>query len=245
MTNDWSPSPAWRALGEVAPLALGIAREEAALAASDGIPAEEFDDGFAMMEVAGSLLRRTQDGDREAEAALVAGAAWLEARPEDALADDFLLRFPDRGAVGEGMRELLGPRLRSRLEADRDIRNPPAVEALIERLVAAAPGARALADDNRVGDHRAILAYGFVADLARREEALVAGGSLEQLGEPPADPAAETRAVLGLLEEAAGAGEQEVRDLVGAGFIEALTAESPLVPLLGPRLRALFDAESA
>ena len=74
-------------------------------------------------------------------------------------------------------------------------------------------------------DNDGLLPYLFLADVARWLEANIA------------DHPTEASAILGILESAADAADPDLRTLIFAGFVEALTNGTPVIPSLPRRLR--------
>jgi hypothetical protein len=106
-----------------------------------------------------------------------------------------------------------------------------ASEALVERLVRAAPALAPLLDELREADLGDALPQFFLDEAARRLTGRAAGGD--------AGAVADLTAVANLLEEAFG-GSDELDELIASSFLVALPYRSEpggdLVRLLGPRL---------
>jgi hypothetical protein len=225
---------------------------------------------WTVAEAARNLFVRLRAGDTTAVPVILGVADVLETRlgadpAVDAVIDDVLVHYPSPGEEHDDVTRALGPGLRAALDAQRDVRLPPAVEAFVDGLLRAVPVLHPLADETRYGYHRVVLPHVFLGEVVRRETALLTGGA--SLGLPPAcadgvagavengkvaelerlylagaaDPAAEVRAVLDHVEAALGA-DDEVDELVRVSFVENLPyrgeSGEEIIGLLGPRLTA-------
>lgn len=146
----------------------------------------------------------------------------------------FVLQMGERRPTGDPA-DLLGPKLRRLVDEERAWRAAPADAALVERMLAAAPGLRELTAENTWGDHGDVLVHGFLADVVRREVENVEAAQFE-----------EPRAVVELLESLFHA-EGGADEAIAVSFVENLPypgeAGQPLIALLGPKLRAELEGQ--
>lgn len=263
-TGSWTGSAWWADLARAVPLAREVAGSEVRAATDAGLEAELMTDGFVMELVSAELMVRVRAGDPAARDAMIALGTELEAgRPvvSEDVVSAYLIHVPSPGEPHGEIADALGKRLRAALDQDRDHRNEPAVAAFLDRLLRAVPALGPLADEQRYGYHREVLAHPFLGDVAQREVALLTGGAslgidddwpeedraeaLRLYTSTSPDPAAEVRAVLGLLEAELGS-DADVDNLIAVGLVEMLPYEdepgaAEITALLGPRLRAELD----
>jgi len=236
------------------------AQERAWLASGEALPGTD-PSAWTLAEIARGLFVRLRDGDATAALIIVALADVLEnwhdtGHAIDTVIDDVLVYYPNPGEDHDEVTRALGPRLRSALDAQRDIRLSPAVEAFVDGLLRAVPALHPLADDCRYGYHDAVVAHAFLGEVVHREIALLTGGtSLDMADDDTADraeqerlylagapdPAAEIRAVIDYVEAALGS-DEEVNGLIRVSFVENLPYPGEpgeeIIALLGPRLTA-------
>lgn len=223
-------------------------------------------------EAARGLFVRLRDGDTTAVPVILGLADVLEARRGadpaiDGVIEDVLVYYPSPGEEHDYLTRALGPGLRAMLDAQRDVRPSPAVEAFVNGLLRAVPALHPLADESRYGYHMAVLPHAFLDDVVRRQTALLTGGA--SLWRDPFDvdgadgdddddraeqerlylagaaaPVTEVRAVLDHVEEALGA-DDEVDGLIRVSFVDNLPYPgepgAEIVGLLGPRLTAALE----
>ena len=250
-TGPWTGSARWEHLVRAVPLAGEVAVGEVRAGLDAGLDAGLMTDGFVMELVSAELMDRVRAAELEAGPPLVG---------EDVVSA-YLIHVPSPGQQGGEIADALGPRVRAALDQDRDHRNEPAVAAFLDRLLQAVPALRPLASVERYGYHDEVLARPFLSDVAERELALLTGGASLEIDDDwtdeertavlrlftsaDPDPAAEVRAVLGVLEAELGS-DADVDDLIAVAFVEMLPHDdepgAEILGMLGAGLRAEVEA---
>ncbi|HEY8454536.1 MAG TPA: hypothetical protein VIL34_03000 [Actinopolymorphaceae bacterium] len=188
-------------------------------------------------EATRGLVSRAMSGEQAATSQLQALASFLEgecgkAEEIDAAIDGFLTPFPSPGEPGHDLVQMLGGKLKERLDRQRQWRTRPEEAAFVDRLVQAVPALASVADENRAGDHDDVLPNRFLADVAFRQvENHLSGNEAAQ---------SEVRAVLAALEAEFGS-DDGVDTAIATSFLENLPYPgepgADIVNLLGPKLR--------
>lgn len=241
-----------RLLAALVPVVPGLAdaaaRDREWLASEAGLPPLD-PAAWTVAEAARDLFARLRDGDAAAAGVIVAMGdvleEWLGTDVDvDGVIEDVLVHYPSPGEEHDDVTHALGPGLRAALDAQRDVRQPAAVEAFVAGLVAAVPALRQLADDNRYGYHDVVLAHPFLGEVVQREVELLTGDASPEAGPVPDDPVAEVRSVLDHVEATLGS-DPAVDELVRVSFVENLPYPGEpgeeIVTMLGPRLAAALS----
>jgi hypothetical protein len=144
----------------------------------------------------------------------------------------FLVLITTRPGLPDPAR-LLGPKLATAVQQDRNWRQSPENRAFVDRIITTVPALEPLARESTFGDHEDVLVHLFLADVVRQEVDNFLAGQLD-----------EVRTVLDLIEREWGG---DVDEPIAVSFVENLPyphePAAALVDLLGPNLRAEHDRQ--